>query len=103
MRGVILVSALCLPVLAGCHGSFTTAMLEDVRGEVLIGNEGGFVRVSDASKVGVGSNVMTLHEGHAVISYADGCKVTVGPGSLVTVADFSPCAVAAMRTGGGKR
>jgi hypothetical protein len=103
LRGLIFVSALCLPFLTGCHKLFATAMLEDLRGEVLVGNEGGFIRVSNASKVGVGANVMTLHEGRAVIAYADGCKVAVGPGSLVTVADFSPCAVAAMRAGSGKR
>ena len=67
------------------------ATVRTIDGNVLINRGGGYERVRGTSQAKVGDTVMASPDGAALIIYADGCTVTVRPGSVVSIAAQSSC------------
>ncbi|MDQ0464931.1 hypothetical protein QO010_002715 [Caulobacter ginsengisoli] len=65
--------------------------LAGVQGSVLVNQNGRFVPVTASTKLKAGDRVMAM-DGSASVTYADGCKVSVGSRSMATVGAASPCA-----------
>jgi hypothetical protein len=61
------------------------------RGEVLINRGKGFTSVSQPTEAAPGDQVMAKPRGSGRIAFADGCTVTVAPGTVLTIAPKSPC------------
>jgi hypothetical protein len=68
------------------------ATVTPVEGTVQVNTGSGFHPVSGAAEVAAGSSVMVSPKGRAKISYSDGCKTTLHPGSVAVVPPVSPCA-----------
>ncbi len=59
--------------------------------KVFVNHGGGYHSVTGTVKVNAGDTVMAGPNGSAVITYDDGCKVTVDPGAVVAITAVSPC------------
>lgn len=70
----------------------SAASIEPVQGQVSINRGKGFEPVNRRTEAKVGDSVMVSPDGAAVVAYADGCKVDVHPGAVMTIALLSPCA-----------
>jgi hypothetical protein len=68
------------------------AVVEPGYGELTINQGQGFKPVTSRAKANVGDSVMVGPGGAATVIYDDGCKVSVQPGGVITVAPLSPCA-----------
>jgi hypothetical protein len=68
------------------------AVVEPGIGDLTINQGQGFKTVTHQSTANVGDSVMVGPGGAATITYDDGCKVTVQPGSVASIAPLSPCA-----------
>ncbi len=68
------------------------ATVQPVQGDLSINQGQGFQKVNGRVEAKVGDSVMVSPGGSATVSYADGCKVDVKPGAVVTIAPLSPCA-----------
>lgn len=90
MRGYLGVICLGLSVLAG--SACSAATIQPIKGDVSINHGQGFQKVDGATEAGEGDIVMVSPEGSAVVSYADGCKISLQPGMVMTIAPLSPCA-----------
>jgi hypothetical protein len=64
--------------------------LAGVQGSVLVNQNGRFVPVTAGTALKAGDRVMAM-DGSASVTYADGCKVSVGSRSMATVGATSPC------------
>ncbi len=62
----------------------------------------GFRPVNSRIEANVGDSVMVGPAGAATVVYEDGCKVTVQPGAVATIAPISPCASGAMLKTAGR-
>lgn len=67
------------------------AQLAGVQGSVLVNQNGRYVPVTAGTKLKAGDRIMAM-DGSASVTYADGCKVSVGARSMATVGSSSPCA-----------
>lgn len=70
----------------------SAASIEPVQGQVSVNRGKGFEPVISRTDAKVGDSVMVSPDGAAVIAYADGCKVDVHPGAVMTITPLSPCA-----------
>ena len=84
---------------AGCTGCALliaspawAAMVEPGLGDLTINQGKGFRPVTSRISANVGDSVMVGPGGAATVVYDDGCKVTVQPGAVTTIAPLSPCA-----------
>lgn len=68
------------------------ATIEPGQGSLSVNQGQGFQPVNSRVDAGVGDSVMVGPGGAATVTYDDGCKVTVQPGAVATVAPISPCA-----------
>lgn len=68
------------------------ATLVPVHGQLSINHGQGFVGVSGPIEANAGDSVMVSPDGSANVLYGDGCKITLQPGSVITIAELSPCA-----------
>jgi hypothetical protein len=68
------------------------AIVEPGIGDLTINHGQGFKPVTSGAQANVGDSVMVGPGGAATITYDDGCKVNVQPGTVITVAPLSPCA-----------
>lgn len=64
--------------------------LAGVQGSVLVNQNGRYVPVTASTSLKAGDRVMAM-DGSASVTYADGCKVSVGARSMATVGATSPC------------
>jgi len=78
----------CLFAGAACAQS-----IGNVKGNVLVNHGTGFVAISAPTSLTVGDTVMARLGASAVLNYADGCKVDVIPGTVLTLENISPCAL----------
>ena len=62
-----------------------------VQGSVLINQNGRYVPMTAGTTLKAGDRIMAM-DGSASVTYADGCKVSVGARSMATVGSSSPCA-----------
>ena len=68
------------------------ATVEPGSGDLAINQGQGFKPVMSPVNANVGDSVMVGPTGAATIVYDDGCKVSVQPGAVTTIAPLSPCA-----------
>jgi hypothetical protein len=67
-------------------------IIEPGQGELSINHGQGFKPIKSQVSAKVGDAVMVGPGGAATVVYDDGCKVTVQPGAVTTIAPLSPCA-----------
>lgn len=77
------------------------ATIEPGQGDLSINQGQGYERVDGRVSANVGDTVMVSPGGSAKVSYADGCQVSVQPGSVMTIAPLSPCASGSLAQDGG--
>jgi hypothetical protein len=68
------------------------ATLVPVHGRLSVNHGQGFEQVSGPIEAKAGDSVMVSPDGSANVLYGDGCKITLQPGSVMTIAELSPCA-----------
>lgn len=68
------------------------ASVQPGQGDLTINQGQGFQPVNARVDANVGDSVMVGPGGSATVVYDDGCKVSVAPGSVTTIAPLSPCA-----------
>src|SRR5690242_2036800 len=68
------------------------AVIEPGFGDLTINQGRGFTPVTARANATVGDSVMVGPGGSATVVYDDGCKVSVRPGAVATIAPLSPCA-----------
>jgi hypothetical protein len=67
------------------------AVLDGIQGQVLINRGAGYRLAKGPTELKPGDSIIANPGGSAVVSYTDGCNVPVAAGSVVAVADASPC------------
>ena len=72
------------------------ATIEPVQGNLSLNQGQGFQPVNGRVDANVGDAVVVAPGGAAAVTYSDGCKVTVQPGAVTTIAPLSPCASGSM-------
>ena len=70
----------------------SAAQVTTVKGSVLVNDDGRYVSAASGAQIRPGDRLVALKDGQASITYGDGCKVSLTPGSMLTVSDASPCA-----------
>ena len=93
MRSVRLSSAIICAVASVLALSLpaSAASVTKIRGPVSINHGGGFIPISGGVTASPGDAVMAGPSGAAEIVYNDGCREKVDAGSVVRVAETSPC------------
>ena len=76
-----------------CAGAASAQSIGNVRGNVLVNHGTGFVAVAGATPLKIGDTVMARPGASATLNYADGCKVDIIPGAVLTLENISPCAL----------
>ena len=88
-------SFLCVSVI-GCSlllvSASWAATIEPVQGNLSLNRGQGFQPVNSRIDANVGDTVVVGPGGAAAVTYSDGCKVSVQPGAVTTIAPLSPCA-----------
>src|SRR5689334_9366933 len=87
-----LVSALCVGCSLLIASQSWAATIESGQGDLTINQGKGFQPVTSRGTANVGDSVMVGPGGSATVVYDDGCKVSVRPGAVATIAPLSPCA-----------
>lgn len=82
--------AICLAMLLST--SSWAATVQPGQGSLTINQGQGFEPVNSRIDASVGDSVMVAPGGSATVVYDDGCKVTVQPDAVTTIAPISPCA-----------
>jgi hypothetical protein len=68
------------------------ATIEPVQGKLSLNQGQGFQPVNSRVNANIGDTVVVDPGSAAAVTYPDGCKVTVQPGAVTTIAPLSPCA-----------
>ena len=68
------------------------AKLAEIHGDVLVSRGGGYQATIDATELNSGDSVIAGIGGGAKITFADGCVLSLEPGTVVTISEKSPCA-----------
>jgi hypothetical protein len=84
-------TALCIGCTLLSNASWATTV-EPGQGELSLNRGQGFKPVKSQVSAKVGDSVMVAPGGSATVVYDDGCKVTVQPGAVTSIAALSPCA-----------
>ncbi|MDQ0390669.1 hypothetical protein [Labrys monachus] len=83
-----------IPVLFA--GAASAQSIDNMRGSVLVNHGNGFVLMAAAGPLAIGDTVMARPGARATLNYADGCKVDIIAGTVLTVENVSPCAFLAI-------
>ena len=81
-----------LAALSAAHAATT---VENLGGTVRVNQGKGYSVLQGAGNVKPGDTIMVDLRGKGRVVYSDGCTVNVKPGSIVTVAEVSPCSLTA--------
>jgi hypothetical protein len=81
-----------LSCVALAAGPCLAATVEPSQGSLSINHGQGFEPVGGPTTANVGDSLMVAPGGTATVVYDDGCKVTVQPEGVTTIAPLSPCA-----------
>lgn len=95
MRNMVGAAYLCGAWLGGSLLFATgcwAADVQAVQGDLSINQGDGFAPIKGRIEANVGDSLMVGPNGLATVSYADGCQVSVQPGTVITIAPISPCA-----------
>jgi hypothetical protein len=68
------------------------ATINNIQGAVTINQGEQFVGATSGQAVNASDRIMAADRASAVVTFADGCDLTVASGTLVTVPSTSPCA-----------
>jgi len=74
------------------------ATLTRIDGGVRVNQGSEFVAAVEKQALQTNDRVMTLDNGHAVITFDDGCEIEAGPNTMITVPATSTCAGGVART-----
>jgi tetrahydromethanopterin S-methyltransferase subunit D len=74
-------------------GAAAAQSVGNVKGSVLVNHGAGFAPISAPTPLRTGDTVMARAGGSATLKYADGCKVDVIPGTVLTLENVSPCSI----------
>jgi len=74
-------------------GAAAAQSVGNVRGSVLVNHGSGFLAITAPTPLRIGDTVMARTGGSATLVYADGCKVDVIPGTVLTLENVSPCSI----------
>jgi hypothetical protein len=88
-------SLLCVSVIGGSLlfvSACWAATIEPVQGNLQLNRGQGFQPVNSRVDANVGDTVVVGPGSAAAVTYSDGCKVSVQPGAVTTIAPLSPCA-----------
>jgi hypothetical protein len=88
-------SFFCLSLIGGSVllvSASWAATIEPVQGNLSLNRGQGFRPVNSRVDANVGDTVVVAPGGAAAVTYSDGCKVSVQPGAVTTIAPLSPCA-----------
>ena len=88
-------SLLCVSVIGGSLlfvSASWAATIEPVQGNLQLNRGQGFQPVNSRVDANVGDTVVVGPGSAAAVTYSDGCKVSVQPGAVTTIAPLSPCA-----------
>jgi hypothetical protein len=77
-------------------GASWAATIEPVQGNLSLNQGQGFQPINGRVNANVGDTVVVGPGGAAAVTYSDGCKVSVQPGAVTTIAPLSPCASGSM-------
>ena len=92
-------SFLCVSLI-GCSvllvSASWAATIDPVQGNLQLNRGQGFQPVNSRIDANVGDTVVVGPGGAAAVTYSDGCKVSVQPGAVTTIAPLSPCASGSM-------
>jgi hypothetical protein len=72
------------------------ATIEPVQGNLQLNRGQGFQPVNSRVDANAGDTVVVGPGGAAAVTYSDGCKVSIQPGAVTTIAPLSPCASGSM-------
>jgi hypothetical protein len=92
-------SFLCVSLIGGSLllvSASWAATIEPVQGNLSLNRGQGFQPVNSRIDANVGDTVVVGPGGAAAVTYSDGCKVSVQPGAVTTIAPLSPCASGSM-------
>lgn len=89
MRTVFRVAVAAIAIVVS--SSAFAAQVEPTQGEVLINRGSGFKTLQGPTTADAGDQVVANPGGGALITFADGCKITVEPGAVATIPATSPC------------
>ena len=92
-------SCLCVSLIGGSLllvSASWAATIEPVQGNLSLNQGQGFRPVNSRIDANVGDTVVVGPGGAAAVTYSDGCKVPVQPGTVTTIAPLSPCASGSM-------
>ncbi len=92
MRRATWLGSALVGLLLACSAT-KAATLTGIDGAVLVNHGGGFTSAHGTTPLSTGDTVIANPGGRAKVVYDDNCTVSVEPGSVVTVADKSPCSV----------
>ena len=84
--------ALALAAISGGAAAADGSVVVEISGSVMVNRGESFVPASNGVQIGQGHQVMAMEGGSAIIRFADNCDLKVEPGTVVTLADRSPCA-----------
>lgn len=86
------VGALCFGLSLLVATASSAATIEPIKGDLSINRGQGFQKVDGIIEAKEGDAVMVSPDGSAGVTYPDGCKVSLEPGMVMTIAALSPCA-----------
>ena len=92
-------SFLCVSLIGGSLlfvSASWAATIEPVQGSLQLNRGQGFQPVNSRVDANVGDTVVVGPGSAAAVTYSDGCKVSVQPGAVTTIAPLSPCASGSM-------
>jgi hypothetical protein len=92
-------SLLCVSLIGGSLflvSASWAATIEPVQGNLSLNRGQGFQPINSRVDANVGDSVVVGPGGAAAVTYSDGCKVSVQPGAVTTIAPLSPCASGSM-------
>jgi hypothetical protein len=96
---MVRLSFLCVSLISGSLllvSASWAATIEPVQGNLSLNRGQGFQPISSRVDANVGDTVVVGPGGAAAVTYSDGCKVSVQPGAVTTIAPLSPCASGSM-------
>lgn len=84
-------SAMLATIIATCVAAAQVAEVRPARGEILVNTGVGFRAITKTMQLKPGDAALAGDQASGSLIYEDGCRVDVGPGSLVWVRARSPC------------
>jgi len=87
-RVAAIAAATVLPLMCAATQA---AMLQEIKGVVLVDRGGGFDITDGPTQLNPGDSVIANPGGGAEVIYPDGCTVPVQPGAVIAAQKKSPC------------